>query len=149
MLLLDSHSKNRSMFWNSFLTASFRSHAQRKELYDCKDRGNEGSQEDEAKHEGLLNQNFIAAENSSSSANSTESFGDTQLEIFHHRHGLLILHLLAAMMFVPSLVAWLQVWMMLPFACVALKYCAVITFGDFNVSQLIFKIAFLECNKPN
>ncbi|KAJ9153524.1 hypothetical protein P3X46_026952 [Hevea brasiliensis] len=82
----------------SFLTASFRSHAQRKELYDCKDRGNEGSQEFE----------FKVEENSSSSPNPSKSFGETQLEIFHHRHGLLVLHLLAAMMFVPSLAAWLQ-----------------------------------------
>lgn len=50
-----------------------------------------------------------ADENNSHSPNSTRSFAETQLEIFHHRHGLLILHLLAALMFVPSLVAWIQV----------------------------------------
>ncbi|KAH9743749.1 Hydrolases acting on ester bond [Citrus sinensis] len=45
---------------------------------------------------------------SSSSPDSSKTFSDTQLEIFHHRHGLLILHLLASLMFVPSLMAWFQ-----------------------------------------
>ncbi|KAF8052719.1 hypothetical protein N665_1515s0007 [Sinapis alba] len=39
---------------------------------------------------------------------SEKSFVETQSDIFNHRHGLLILHLLAAMMFVPSLAAWFQ-----------------------------------------
>lgn len=47
-------------------------------------------------------------ENSSSTPDSTRSYGDTQLEIFHHRHGLLILHLLSLLMFLPSLVAWFE-----------------------------------------
>ncbi|KNA13999.1 hypothetical protein SOVF_111530 isoform B [Spinacia oleracea] len=40
--------------------------------------------------------------------NALCSYDDIQLEIFHHRHGMLILHLLAMLMFAPSLVAWLQ-----------------------------------------
>ncbi|CAK9317462.1 unnamed protein product [Citrullus colocynthis] len=44
----------------------------------------------------------------STSPGSSKSYGETQLEIFHHCHGLLILHLVAAVMFAPSLVAWLQ-----------------------------------------
>lgn len=40
---------------------------------------------------------------------SEKSFVETQADIFNHRHGLLILHLLAALMFVPSLAAWFQV----------------------------------------
>ncbi|KAL2624469.1 hypothetical protein R1flu_008714 [Riccia fluitans] len=36
------------------------------------------------------------------------TFGETQIEIFHLRHGLLLLHLLATMMFMPSFVAWMQ-----------------------------------------
>ncbi|XP_057982822.1 uncharacterized protein LOC131167837 isoform X2 [Malania oleifera] len=64
------------------------SHARRKELID-------------SNHEG-------SNENYSSSPECAKSFSDTQIEIFHHRHGLLILHLLIALMFVPSLVAWLQ-----------------------------------------
>ncbi|CAI9282487.1 unnamed protein product [Lactuca saligna] len=43
-------------------------------------------------------------ENSSSTPDSTRSYGDTQLEIFHHKHGLLILHLLSLLVFLPSLV---------------------------------------------
>ncbi|XP_010425480.1 PREDICTED: uncharacterized protein LOC104710555 isoform X2 [Camelina sativa] len=39
---------------------------------------------------------------------SEKSFIETQADIFNHRHGLLILHLLAALMFVPSLAAWFQ-----------------------------------------
>lgn len=92
----------------SFFTASFRSHARMKELLDFKDVGNERSQQFASKHDAGLDQNFQLEENSSSSPDSSRSFGDTQLEIFHHRHGLLILHLLAALMFVPSFVAWLQ-----------------------------------------
>ncbi|KAF9666304.1 hypothetical protein SADUNF_Sadunf16G0215700 [Salix dunnii] len=84
------------------------SHARMKELLDFKDVGNERSQQFASKHDSGLNQNFQLEENSSSSPDSSRSFGDTQLEIFHHRHGLLILHLLATLMFVPSFVAWLQ-----------------------------------------
>lgn len=47
-------------------------------------------------------------ENQNSTYGSPNSYGDIQLEVFHHRHGLLILHLLAMLMFAPSLVAWLQ-----------------------------------------
>ncbi|ESQ32740.1 hypothetical protein EUTSA_v10003555mg [Eutrema salsugineum] len=39
---------------------------------------------------------------------SEKSFVETQADIFNHRHGLLIIHLLAALMFVPSLAAWFQ-----------------------------------------
>ncbi|KAG9141981.1 hypothetical protein Leryth_009335 [Lithospermum erythrorhizon] len=42
------------------------------------------------------------------SPKSGSSYIETQLEIFHHRHGLFVLHLLAALSFVPSLLAWLQ-----------------------------------------
>ncbi|KAL4591801.1 hypothetical protein LXL04_004773 [Taraxacum kok-saghyz] len=47
-------------------------------------------------------------ENSSGTPDSTRSYGETQLEIYHHRHGLLILHLLSLLMFLPSLVAGLS-----------------------------------------
>lgn len=50
-------------------------------------------------------------ENNCNSPDSARSFGETQLEIFHHRHGLLVLHLLATIMFVPSMIAWVQVSM--------------------------------------
>lgn len=51
---------------------------------------------------------FPTNETRSGSPEYKKSYGDTQLEIFHHRHGLLVLHLLATLMFGPSLVAWLQ-----------------------------------------
>ncbi|XP_050234026.1 uncharacterized protein LOC126682404 isoform X2 [Mercurialis annua] len=78
-------------------------HARRKEFFDFRDDGNQS-----VFRNGVFNHNTPLEENSSTSPNSSKSFGDTQLEIFHHRHGLLILHLLATLMFVPSLVAWLQ-----------------------------------------
>lgn len=106
LLLLLSHALSCHNALCSFLTASFRSHAQRKELFDSKNKGNEGSQI--KKGGGVVKQKFPLDENDSSSPESAKSFGETQLEIFHHQHGLLILHLLSALMFGPSLVAWLQ-----------------------------------------
>ncbi|KAC9404470.1 hypothetical protein E3N88_45894 [Mikania micrantha] len=47
-------------------------------------------------------------ENSCGTPDSARSYGDTQLEIFHHRHGLLTLHLLSLLMFLPSLISWLE-----------------------------------------
>ncbi|KAI5651139.1 hypothetical protein M9H77_37144 [Catharanthus roseus] len=73
-----------------------------KELLESGNKGNPASMQFIPKY------GFSADENNSHSPNSTRSFAETQLEIFHHRHGLLILHLLAALMFVPSLVAWIQ-----------------------------------------
>lgn len=43
------------------------------------------------------------------SPTAAKSFTDSQLELFDYRHGTMILHLLSTLMFVPSLVAWLQV----------------------------------------
>ncbi|XP_020577654.1 uncharacterized protein LOC110022858 isoform X2 [Phalaenopsis equestris] len=43
-----------------------------------------------------------------SSTNLGKGFGESQLEIFNYKHGILILHLLATLMFIPSLAAWLQ-----------------------------------------
>jgi hypothetical protein len=37
------------------------------------------------------------------------SFGETQLEMFNYGQGLLLLHLIATAMLIPSLVAWGQV----------------------------------------
>ncbi|KAF9600394.1 hypothetical protein IFM89_008743 [Coptis chinensis] len=47
-------------------------------------------------------------EKSPNNPNSTRSYGDTQIKTFNHRHGLLMLHLLAVLMFVPFFVAWFQ-----------------------------------------
>lgn len=43
-----------------------------------------------------------------SSPKTVISFGDTQLEIFNYGQGLLLLHLIATAMLIPSLVAWGQ-----------------------------------------
>jgi glycosylphosphatidylinositol deacylase len=34
---------------------------------------------------------------------------ESQLEVFHQRQGLLLLHLAATLMYIPSMVAWIQV----------------------------------------
>ncbi|KAI4387714.1 hypothetical protein MLD38_000126 [Melastoma candidum] len=47
----------------------------------------------------------LPMEYNSSSPDSARSFANTQLDLFRHCHGLLMLHLLAALMFVPSLAA--------------------------------------------
>ncbi|CAH9123197.1 unnamed protein product [Cuscuta epithymum] len=60
------------------------------------------------KYNGQSNKLVPLNENISSGLENVKSYAETQLEIFHHRHGLLILHLLATLMFLPSLVAWLQ-----------------------------------------
>ncbi|KAJ8750106.1 hypothetical protein K2173_014021 [Erythroxylum novogranatense] len=97
-ILLSYHALCSHNALSSFLTASFRGHARKRDLIDFKDERNHRSQQFA----------FPTEENRSSSPDNSKSFGDTQLELFNHRHGLFILHLLAALMFVPSLVAWLQ-----------------------------------------
>ncbi|XP_031283274.1 uncharacterized protein LOC116141941 [Pistacia vera] len=95
----------------SSLTASFRSHVWKTELFDYNSDGNGRSKQFASTQDGRFNHNLPSEEINSNSPNSTKSFSDTQLEIFHHRHGLVILHLLATLMFVPSLMAWLQrIW---------------------------------------
>ncbi|KAG6720154.1 hypothetical protein I3843_03G046000 [Carya illinoinensis] len=84
------------------------SHAWRKELFGYKNKGNDGSRQFTSKFDERSNQRLPLEENSSNRLDSPKSFGDNQLEMFHHRHGMLILHLVAALMFAPSLVAWLQ-----------------------------------------
>ncbi|XP_010528191.1 PREDICTED: GPI inositol-deacylase [Tarenaya hassleriana] len=57
----------------------------------------------------LSDQNLISEKKTSSALGFPEkSFRETQAEIFNHRHGLLMLHLLSMLMFVPSLAAWFQ-----------------------------------------
>lgn len=91
-------------FCTSFLTASFCSHVRSKKL-----QGGNGSQQFTFPLPDKLKFKESIEDNLSSSPGSSKSFGETQLEIFHHCHGLLMLHLVAAVMFAPSLVAWLQV----------------------------------------
>ncbi|XP_073019053.1 uncharacterized protein [Primulina eburnea] len=93
---------------SSFLMASFRSHVQNEELRESGNECKSNSMQYDSRSEGDISKLFSSAVNCSSSPESTRSYSDRQLETFNHRHGLLILHLLAALMFVPSLVAWLQ-----------------------------------------
>ncbi|KAF7130134.1 hypothetical protein RHSIM_Rhsim10G0011500 [Rhododendron simsii] len=83
------------------------SHAQSKESLNSRN-GHDRSEQLAFRNSDGLNRHSLSDDSCSSSPDSVRSFGDTQLEMFHHRHGLLILHFLAALMFVPSLVAWLQ-----------------------------------------
>ncbi|XP_008783007.2 uncharacterized protein LOC103702377 isoform X2 [Phoenix dactylifera] len=88
----------------SFWAASFRNHAQRKEFHDHRTKGNP-SLLSKMQSSDAFDPLPLVDENS---PNSAKTFSDSQLEIFNNRHGILILHFLAMLMFVPSLVAWLQ-----------------------------------------
>ncbi|XP_022976094.1 GPI inositol-deacylase A-like isoform X4 [Cucurbita maxima] len=79
------------------------SHVRSKKL-----QGGNGSQQFTFPSLDKLNLKESIEDTLSTSPSSSKSFAETQLEIFHHCHGLLILHLVAAVMFAPSLVAWLQ-----------------------------------------
>lgn len=92
--------------------ASFRSHIRSKELFESGNGDLRGSVQFNPGYDGEL---FNMDEKCTSSPESRGSYGETQLEIFHYWHGLLVLHLLATLMFVPSLLAWLQVWVMCSF----------------------------------
>ncbi|XP_068637444.1 GPI inositol-deacylase isoform X2 [Aristolochia californica] len=83
------------------------SYVQRKEAYNSKSKG-DVSRLSRSKSVEAFSPLLPLDENGSNSPNSTRSFGDSQLEIFNYRHGLLTLHVFAVLMFVPSLVAWLQ-----------------------------------------
>nr|ABN08575.1 Esterase/lipase/thioesterase; Lipase, active site [Medicago truncatula] len=92
---------------SSFLTASCRSHEQSNETIDCNGGDYKVSERQKYNFDGSFNRTFPSEDNSNS-PDSSKSFGEAQLDVFHHRHGLLILHLLATMMFAPSVVAWFQ-----------------------------------------
>ncbi|KAL4185775.1 hypothetical protein AMTRI_Chr10g232360 [Amborella trichopoda] len=107
IVLLLSHASNCHTALCSFLAASFRSHTQRKEnLQNTWSHGDVSSRSrsNNVTHDPLL----PLDEHSSGSPNSAKSFGDTQLEAFQYRLGLLLLHLTATLMLVPSLIAWGQ-----------------------------------------
>ncbi|KAI9120798.1 hypothetical protein K1719_007831 [Acacia pycnantha] len=107
IILLFSHAVCCHNALCSFLTALCRSHAQN-ESYDCKSEDYNGPDQVKFKFDASLNRTFHSGDDCSNSPDSSKSFGDTQLDLFHHRHGLLILHFVAATMFAPSLAAWLQ-----------------------------------------
>ncbi|PNY05813.1 GPI inositol-deacylase [Trifolium pratense] len=91
----------------SFLTASCRGHEQNNETVDCNGDHYKVSERQTYNFDGSFNRTFPSEDNSNN-PDSSKSFGEAQLDVFHHRHGLLILHLLATMMFAPSVVAWFQ-----------------------------------------
>lgn len=103
-VLLLSHLYSCHNALSCSLTASVRSHVQRKGSSSLKAEANGKPKQ----HVDVLDRSPSLEDSCSSSPGSSRSFGETQLEMFHHCHGLFILHLLATFMFVPSLVAWLQ-----------------------------------------
>lgn len=106
IVLLLSHIFDSHAALCSFLAASFRSHAQRSESYDSQTKG--GPLLSKRRAADAFDPLLPLDDSNSTSPSSTKSFGDGQLEIFNQQHGMLILHLLAALMFMPSLAAWLQ-----------------------------------------
>lgn len=101
-LLLLSHSLHAHSALCSFLGASFRNIAQKKDLYKSK-KGTNPILVSKSKPDGL--EQLLPMDDSPTAA---KSFTDSQLEVFDCRLGIMILHLLAMLMFAPSLVAWLQ-----------------------------------------
>ncbi|XP_057437443.1 uncharacterized protein LOC130729647 isoform X2 [Lotus japonicus] len=108
LILLFSHFFSCHNALCSFLTASCRSQELNDANFDCNSEGYKGSERMKFKFDGSFNQSFSSEDNFPNSPDSSESFGETQIDLFHHRHGLLLLHFLATMMFAPSAVAWFQ-----------------------------------------
>ncbi|KAL3526141.1 hypothetical protein ACH5RR_014513 [Cinchona calisaya] len=106
LVLLLSHAISCHNALCSFLMASFRSHSGSKQSIESGN-GVSASMHFMPKYSSESKLSPLN-ENNCNSPDSARSFAETQLEIFHHQHGLLILHLLAAIMFVPSVVAWIQ-----------------------------------------
>lgn len=124
-------------FWfcSSFLTASCRSQELNDANFDCNSEGYKGSERMKFKFDGSFNQSFSSEDNFPNSPDSSESFGETQIDLFHHRHGLLLLHFLATMMFAPSAVAWFQVQVYINSCHVnKLNFCSVSTLFFFGGS---------------
>ncbi|KAF3634529.1 glucose-6-phosphate 1-dehydrogenase family protein [Capsicum annuum] len=84
------------------------SHTQSKELIESGKGSRSGLEQLIPQYDGEINNQFPQKESNSKSLDSVKSYGDTQLEIFNHQHGLFVLHLLATLMFVPSLISWIQ-----------------------------------------
>jgi hypothetical protein len=97
---------------NSVLAATFRSQAQRKDVwYEAKLENPSPIFHKNKTNRGMPEPLLPTDESTSNSPTLAKSFSESQLETFNYQHGLFILHLLATLMFVPSLVAWLQVWL--------------------------------------
>ena len=114
---------------NSFLGSSFR----------C-----EGKETSITRYSDVLNQ-ILPSDKSHSSEGpvSGKSFAETQVELFNYQHSLLILHLLAAVMFGPSLVARLQVFL----SDFTLLFLSIICFVDFCFLVFAFMSKGRKINK--
>ncbi|XP_014758561.1 uncharacterized protein LOC100832898 isoform X4 [Brachypodium distachyon] len=101
-VLLLSHSFHAHSALCSFLAASFRNIAHNKDQHKSKMVNNpillSKSKQD-------VMEQILPMDDSPTAA---KSFTDSQLEVFDCRHGIMILHLLAMLMFAPSLIAWIQ-----------------------------------------
>jgi hypothetical protein len=96
---------------NSVLAATFRSQVQRKDIwYEAKFENHSPIFHKSKTNKGMPEPLLPTDECTSNSPTLAKSFSESQLETFNYQHGVFILHLLATLMFVPSLVAWLQVW---------------------------------------
>ncbi|XP_021769429.1 uncharacterized protein LOC110733661 [Chenopodium quinoa] len=107
-LLLISHSLCCHSALCSYLTASYRRGTQKKESYNSKDKDYDRSEQYASQQSRRSKRGLPLEENQNIPGGPLYSYDNIQLEIFHHRHGMLILHFLAMLMFAPSLVAWLQ-----------------------------------------
>ncbi|XP_042446725.1 uncharacterized protein LOC122031693 isoform X1 [Zingiber officinale] len=105
LVFLLSHAFNCHAALCSFLTASLRSHAQRKEHSDSRTYHKPSIQSPEQANDGF---DPLLPLDESYSPTTSKSFSDSQLEYFNYQLSILILHLLALLMFLPSLIAWFQ-----------------------------------------
>lgn len=95
---------------NSVLAANFRSQSQRKDAwYESKLESPTPIFDKNKTYKSTSEPLLPTDESTSHSPTSAKSFSDSQLETFNYQHGVFILHLFATLLFVPSLVAWLQV----------------------------------------
>ncbi|KAK4782552.1 hypothetical protein SAY86_016654 [Trapa natans] len=83
-------------------------HVRRRDLADFNRDASSGFQQTMFDSDGKIHADPQLEDNDCTRPESARSFIDTQLEIFHHQHSLLILHFFSLLMFVPSLVAWSQ-----------------------------------------
>lgn len=95
---------------NSVLAANFLSQSQRKDAwYESKLESPTPIFDKNKTYKSTSEPLLPTDESTSHSPTSAKSFSDSQLETFNYQHGVFILHLFATLLFVPSLVAWLQV----------------------------------------
>ncbi|XP_078150572.1 phosphatidylinositol deacylase isoform X2 [Carex rostrata] len=108
-ILLLSHAIHAHSSLSSVLAANFRSQSQRKDSwYESKLESPTPIFDKNNTYKSTSEPLLPTDESTSHSPTSAKSFSDSQLETFNYQHGVFILHLFATLLFVPSLVAWLQ-----------------------------------------